>query len=89
MQTLVSPGCTEGLLHWDVVVGKIGNSVVGYGMGLHVRFLLLVCLFLYKFKTLEGIMARNLKAIPAMTWDFLEGALRHGRCKGFCGSNLA
>ena len=35
MQTLVSPGCREGLLlHWDVVVGKIGNFVVGYGMAL-------------------------------------------------------
>ena len=35
MQTLVSPGCREGLLlHWDVVVGKIGNFVVGYGTAL-------------------------------------------------------
>ena len=35
MQTLVSPDCTEGLLlHWDVVVGKIGNFAAGYGMTL-------------------------------------------------------
>ena len=86
MQTLVSHGCTEGfLLHCDVVVGNIRNFTTSYGSALVYLlgcYFLLFC-FCTTLKPQRVLWAWNLKATAAVTWDFLERALRPGRCKNF------
>ena len=86
MQTLVGSSCTEGfLLHCDVVVEKIRNFAVGYGSALVYLlgcYFLLFC-FCTTLKPQRVLWAWNLKATAAVTWDFLERALRPGRCKNF------
>ena len=64
-QTLVSPGHAEDFSCIGIMVvwnkkGKL-HYWLRHDLGLHVRLLLFVCLFLYYFKTLEGIVCKKVE----------------------------
>ena len=61
-----------------------------HGLGLHDRLLLLACLFLYDFETLEGIVCKNVEGYCSRDIKVLVTVpLRPGRWKGFGFSNSA